>query len=123
MMDEQVRAALAQGGVIDITTTGRRTGRPHRVEIVFHNIDGRLYITGIPRPRKRDWLANLEANPRFTFHLKRGVTADLPAVARPIRDERERRQVLEQVARAWGRGDLDEMVRRSPLVEVRIEGA
>jgi len=135
-MDDRVREALSKGGIIDITTTGRRSGLPHRVEIVFQNIDGRLYISGLPREQKRHWLANLEADPRFTFHLKRearylppgvaapgDVEADLPAVARPITDERERRSVLHHMARAWSRDDIDEMVRHSPLIEVTIEDA
>ena len=116
-----VAAALAQGGVIDITTTGRRSGRPRRLEIVFHNIGGRMYISGTPSPRRRSWLANLEAEPRFTFHLKRGVHADLPATARIIEDDAERREVLPHVARAWKRNDLEVMVRQSPLIEVTLE--
>jgi hypothetical protein len=42
-MDEQVKQALEQGGVIDITTSGRKTGQARRIEIRFHNIDGHLY--------------------------------------------------------------------------------
>jgi deazaflavin-dependent oxidoreductase (nitroreductase family) len=122
-MDESIRSALAQGGVIDITTTGRRSGTPRRIEIVFHVIDGRIYISGMPRAdRKRSWLANLEANPRFTFHLKQGVVADLPATARIVSDEPERRAILAHVARTWNRADVEAMVAHSPLVEVAIEG-
>ena len=122
-MDDPIRRALAQSGVIDITTTGARTGLPRRIEIVFHVIDGRIYISGMPRAdRKRSWLANLEADPAFTFHLKHGVTADLPATARVITDEAERRAVLTHVARAWKRTDLETMVAHSPLIEVTIEG-
>lgn len=122
-MDDQIRRALEHGHVIDLTTTGRRSGQPRRIEIVFHNIDGRLYISGIPRPQKRDWLANIEADPRITFHLKGDVVADLPATARPITDGAERRAVLERVAAAWNRADVDDMVRESPLVEVTIDDA
>ena len=121
-MDDRVREALSQGGTIDITTTGRKTGLARQIEINFLNLDGRLYITGSPRPRKRRWLMNLEANPDFTFHLKRGLTADLAAIARPISEAGERRAVLEKVARVRGRDDIDYMMRYSPLVEVTIAG-
>lgn len=47
-MEEAIRTALEYDLVIDITTTGRKTGRPHRKEIWFHNVDGQLYITGSP---------------------------------------------------------------------------
>jgi deazaflavin-dependent oxidoreductase (nitroreductase family) len=117
---EAIRGALERGHTIDITTTGRQTGRPRRIEIVFHNIGGRIYISGIPGRRKRRWLANLEEHPDFTFHLKGKVEADLPARARVISDDQERREVLAHVARAWGRNDLENMVRYSPLVEVTL---
>jgi len=113
-----VDAALERGHTIDITTTGRRSGEPRRIEIVFHNVDGRIYISGVPSPRKRRWLRNLEAEPQFTFHLKGKTRADLSAVARVIDDEAERRQVLPHIARAWNRNDLETMVRYSPLIEV-----
>src|SRR5690348_9660378 len=119
---DQIDAALERGQTIDITTTGRRSGRPRRIEIVFHNIDGRIYISGTPRQdRRRSWLANLEANPQFTFHLKGRVKADLPATARIIDKEAERREVLAHVARNWGRTDLEAMVRYSPLIEVTFD--
>ena len=121
-MDDQTRRELSRGHTIDITTTGRRTGEPRRIEIVFHNFDGRLYISGTPRAdRQRAWLLNLEADPHFTFHLTGSHAADLPATARVITDEAERRVVLAGVARAWRRDDLDDMVRYSPLIEVTLD--
>lgn len=121
-MTPEIQRALAHGHTIDITTTGRKTGEPRRLEIVFHNFDGRIYISGIPNPtRKRAWLANLEADPRMTIHLKGPVVADLPAVARVISDPEERRPIIEQVARVWNR-DPGTMQAYSPLIEVLIEG-
>ena len=117
-MDDTTRQALARSQTIDITTTGRRTGAPRRIEIVFFNFDGRIYISGQPSPRRRSWLANLEADPSVTFHLKGAVHADLPGTAREITDPSERREILAKVARAWGRTDLDRMVAQSPLIEV-----
>src|SRR4029079_18379228 len=123
-MNDDIRAALSRGGTIDITTTGRRSGLPRRIEIVFHRIDGRIWISGMPSPRKRSWIANLEADPHLTVPPKGPVAvADLPATARVVEEEAERRQVLERVARAWGRTDLDRMVVESPLIEVTIDPA
>lgn len=121
-MDDTISAALSRGGTIDITTTGRRTGRPRRIEIVFHRIDGRMWISGMPSPRKRAWIANLESDPHLTVHLKGPIAvADLPATARVVTDEPERRTILERVARAWRRTDLDRMVAYSPLIEVVVD--
>ena len=121
-MDDQTRHALSRGHRIDMTTTGRHSGEPRRIEIVFHNFGGRLYISGVPNAdRKRAWLLNLEADPHFTFHLKGSRPVDLPATARIITDEAERRAVLTDVARAWNRDDVDTMVRDSPLIEVTLD--
>ncbi|HXN77524.1 MAG TPA: nitroreductase/quinone reductase family protein, partial [Candidatus Dormibacteraeota bacterium] len=74
---QEIDAALTGSQTVDITTIGRQSGKPRRLEIVFHNIDGRIFISGIPFPKRRNWLANLDANPRLTFHLKGKVRADL----------------------------------------------
>jgi deazaflavin-dependent oxidoreductase (nitroreductase family) len=122
-MDDRIRRALSRGHLIDITTTGRRTGQPRRIALVFHNIDGRLYISGMPNARRvRAWLRNMIDEPRFTFHLRGASAADLPATARVITEVAERRTVLEHVARNWNRTDVDFMVQHSPLIEVSIEG-
>lgn len=115
-LDERITRALSRGHTIDITTTGRRTGLARRIETVFHNIDGRIVLSGLPGPRS--WYANLLADPRFTFHLKGAVKADLPASARAILEPEERRAVMARVASNWRRNDLDTMLQRSPLVEV-----
>jgi deazaflavin-dependent oxidoreductase (nitroreductase family) len=119
--DERVARALARGHTIDITTTGRKTGQPRRIETVFHNIDGRIVLSGMPG--RRSWYANLLSQPRFTFHLKGAVKADLPATARAILEPIERREVMARVARNWGRTDLDVMLAHSPLVEVTFDKA
>jgi deazaflavin-dependent oxidoreductase (nitroreductase family) len=123
-MDDTIRHALDRGQRIDITTTGRRTGTPRRIEIVFHNLDGRIIISGIPvAGRTRGWLYNLQADSRITIHLKGpGAQADLDGTARVITDPAERREVLAGVARNWGRTDLEAMVAYSPLIEVSIPG-
>jgi deazaflavin-dependent oxidoreductase (nitroreductase family) len=121
-MDDQVRRSLRHGHIIDITTTGRRTGAARRIEIVFHNIGGRLYITGMPRAdRTRAWLLNLGADPHLTFHLKGSAAADLPATARIVTDETERRAVFAEVVKVWKNQDIETMTRHSPLIEVTLD--
>lgn len=95
-MDTSIEQALNQGGIADITTTGRNSGQPRRIEIVFHSLHGEHYITGSPG-RKRDWLANLGTNPEFTLHLKRGVQADVPATAEVLTDPDDRETALRRI--------------------------
>jgi len=106
---------------IDITTTGRQTGEARRIEIAIHNIDGRLFISGMPSPQTRGWIYNLMADPRMTIHVKDPAFArDLPATARVITDEAERREIMPFIAANWRRTDVDRMVEQSPLIEVTL---
>ena len=118
-MDERISQALEMDRVIDITTRGRRTGMDRRIEIWFHNLDGKLYITG--PPGARDWYANLVANPEFTFHLKKSVKADVPGLARPVTAPDERRPVFVGVfAKLSGDRDLAKWMEASPLLAVTL---
>jgi deazaflavin-dependent oxidoreductase (nitroreductase family) len=116
-----VRDELADDPTIDITTTGRRSGQPRRIEIWMLDVDGRFFITGTPG--RRDWLANLRADPRLVVHLKRRAQQDLDAHAEPVTDPATRREVLEHLSARWYRGQvpLDELVATSPMVEVTFE--
>lgn len=115
-----ISTALERGGIIDITTTGRQSGRPRRIEIVFFDFDGRVYISGMPG--RRAWMANLAADPRLTFHLKQGIQADLPATARIITAESERRRIIERVCATWNRMDrVEAFVAGAPLIEVSFD--
>jgi len=118
-LDDRITRALSRGHTIDITTTGRHTGLARRIETVFHNIDGRIVLSGMPG--RRSWYANLLADPRLTFHLKGAVKADLPATATPILEPTDRTAVMARVAHNWGRTDLDVMMERSPLVQVTFD--
>jgi deazaflavin-dependent oxidoreductase (nitroreductase family) len=132
---EDIHQALAidasstmEDRTIDITTTGRRSGQPRRIEIAFYRLGDDVYLSGIPGPTSRHWLANLAAQPRFTFHLKHGTVADLPAMATVIVDPSERRRILavfvEEFNRRhgpdspWPEAVLSEWVEHSPLAKV-----
>jgi deazaflavin-dependent oxidoreductase (nitroreductase family) len=120
LVDERIRQAIATDRTIDITTIGRRSGEPRRIEIWRYRVDGRTFLSGTPGAR--DWYANLVANPDFTYHLKGTVTADLPARARPITQVGERREVIEQIIGGLGRaeGEVEHWVAESPLIEVEF---
>ena len=126
-------ASRARERTIDITTTGARTGLPRRVEVWFYRVDGQIYLS--TQPARRGWYANILRNPSFTFHLKHGVRADLPAIGTPVRDPQQReavfRSVIADLNQPWNPAGipqpvepLEEWLAGSPLVRVDfIEGA
>jgi hypothetical protein len=126
-MDEAVRNALATDRLIDITTTGRQTGEPRRLETWLYRAGGTLYLTG--RPGKRGWYANIAASPSFVLHVKTSATADLRATGRPITDAAERRAILasivdernaELVAAGSEAMDVEDWISGSPLIEIAL---
>ena len=127
-MESSIDQALNRGGVADIITTGRKTGQARRTEITFMHLGGDYYITGHPG-RKRDWLANMGTHPDFTLHLKRDVTADVPARARVITESDEREAVLRRIlSESWDNPPekVDHIIGRwvaeAPLVQFEVAG-
>jgi hypothetical protein len=125
------RSATLEQRTVDITTIGRRSGDPRRIEIVFYRFEDAIYLSGIPGPRPRSWLLNVTAEPHFVFHLKHGVVADVPAIATVITDPAERRRILSDFVEdfnrrhgpdsEWPDAILDDWVARSPLAKVSFE--
>ena len=109
---------------VDITTTGRQSGRPRRIEIWFYRVDDSIYLSG--SPGTRDWVGNLEAEPAFTFHLKNGIEADLPARATEVTDPDRRRAIFTTLVDDLdhyhaGDRDLEQWVASSPLFAVEFD--
>jgi deazaflavin-dependent oxidoreductase (nitroreductase family) len=122
IVDDHVLDALRRDRTIDITTIGRRSGVPRRIETWVYRVGDRFYLTG--SPGRRDWYANLLANPTFTFHLKQSVVAHIPARATPITDPVARRAIFADILRDLGQlGSLEAWLAGSPLVEVTFEAA
>ena len=120
-LEPAVRDALSIDMVVDITTIGRRSEQPRRIEIWCHLMDGQLFLAASPGPRS--WYANLYANSEVTLHLKDEVKADIPVSARPITDQAERRDVFTRLAAQsafrQGQGlDVEPWVEGSKLVEL-----
>lgn len=121
-LSDAARAALYNSQVIDLTTTSRRSGLPRRIEIFLHADHGQLFISGMPRAdRTRDWIYNNEADAHVVIHLKHSVVADVPAMARVISDPDERRPLIEAAATRWGRTDVPDMLRHSPLIVLTVD--
>ncbi len=117
--DPGIATALANDLVIDITTIGRSSGEPKRLEIWFHNVDDRYYITGRPGPRS--WYANVLANPAITFHFKESTEAELEGAARAVTDADEKRTVFlsaKKLSEYINEDNVQEWVDGSPLIEV-----
>lgn len=109
---------LASQRTIDLTTFGRRSGLPRRIEIWWFHVDGRFVITGTPG--RRDWLANVNARPEVIIHVD-GL--DLPATVRTVTDREFRLRIFTHPGVTWYRtqAELDDLVNEAPMVEVHFD--
>jgi deazaflavin-dependent oxidoreductase (nitroreductase family) len=64
----QIDASLADQDYCYLTTTGRRTGRPHEVEIWFAVAGETLYLLAGGRDRS-DWVKNARRTPEITLRI------------------------------------------------------
>lgn len=95
-----------------LTTIGRRTGRPHRIEIWFAAHDGRVYLLSGGRERS-DWVRNLQANAHVTVELGYETHAGVARVLQPgtVEDQRARELLVGKYRggdnlNEWGRTAL-----------------
>jgi deazaflavin-dependent oxidoreductase (nitroreductase family) len=109
---------LAAIRTIELTTIGRHSGAAARIEIWWFHVDGRLIITGTPG--KRDWYANVLANPRVIVHTPVG---DAVGTATPITDPVHRRRVFTHPDVGWYRtqAELEHLVTHSPMIEISLD--
>jgi deazaflavin-dependent oxidoreductase (nitroreductase family) len=109
---------LATQQTIDLTTFGRTSGLPRRIEIWWFRVDGRFIITGTPG--RRDWLANVRARPEVIIHAR---GQDIPARVELIDDQEFRRRVFTDPKVSWYRtqAELDRLIASAPMVEVLFQ--
>ncbi len=115
---------LPDTGTCELTTTGRRSGRSVRIEIWYVLVGTRLVITGTPG--RRDWLANLRADPRARLHL--GDThGDLDVLAEEVTGTSARRALVTDIwaVQPWYAGSghtVGDWVAGAPMVLLHEAG-
>ena len=82
----------------DVTTIGRKTGRPHKIEIWFGVIDDTMYLIS-GNGAGADWYRNALADPSVVVDLG-GHT--FTARARAVTDPDERRRVGDLMGDKYG---------------------
>ena len=102
-----------------LTTVGRVTGRPHRIEIWFALQNGTLYmLAGNPGS---DWVKNGRREPRVTVRIAdREFEGDARVVEDPDEDGLARRLLVGKYERSPG--SLSNWRRRSLPVAVDLPG-
>jgi deazaflavin-dependent oxidoreductase (nitroreductase family) len=89
-----------------LTTTGRRTGRPHRIEIWFALQEGVVYLLSGGRDRS-DWVRNLMISPDVTLTIgERTRTTRARVVEAGTEEDALARRLLVEKYRGGSEGSL-----------------
>lgn len=117
-MDEAELAAL---DYCHVTTTGRKSGHPHTIEIWFAMKGGRAYVLAGDGERS-DWVRNIMANPTVGVRIgDHDLITKAWVVEDPEEDALARRLLLEKYRPRY-EGDLDEWGRTAlPVVIDLVE--
>jgi deazaflavin-dependent oxidoreductase (nitroreductase family) len=83
-----------------VTTTGRRTGRPHEIEIWFGVRDGTLYVLSGGGDRS-DWVRNLIVDPRVTLRIGGRTWEARARVVEDPDEDAEARRLLAGKYQGW----------------------
>lgn len=105
-----------------LTTRGRRTGRPHTIEIWFVVVGATAYLMAGGRDRA-DWVRNLMADPDVTLRVGEET---FPAQGRVVdegtgEDADARRRMVARYSTP-GTGDLDAWGRTALVVAIDVPG-
>jgi deazaflavin-dependent oxidoreductase (nitroreductase family) len=103
-----------------LTTTGRVTGHPHRIEIWFA-IDGDTVYMLSGGGNRSDWVKNLRKEPTVTVEIgDRRLEGQARVVTSASEDERARALLYDKYAPGY-RGDLANWRRSSLPIAVDLE--
>ena len=95
---------LADKDFAYLTTTGRRTGKEHTIEIWFGLRDGRVYLLSGGGDRA-DWVRNLKKTPRVRLRIgSQSVNASARILRAGTKEDELARQLLDGKYQGWREG-------------------
>jgi deazaflavin-dependent oxidoreductase (nitroreductase family) len=112
------RTGLQNANEIEITVTGRSSGRTHSYPIWFALDGDKLYLIPV-RGSDTEWYKNLRKTPTMRLATRGGKT--LTASARLITDEAQLDQILEKFRDKYGRNVKSYYPKYNVAVEVPLE--
>jgi len=102
---------------VQLTTIGRRSGKPHTVPVWFVVDGDRIYLSTLDP--SRDWVRNTKKNPEVRFDFGGTVLAgQLRTVTDPALDTKIRQALRDKYWVAWAAG----LVGKGPKETYVVEG-
>lgn len=86
-----------------LTTTGRRTGRPHTIEIWFGEREGTLYLLSGGGDRS-DWVRNVRKEPKVSVRVEGTERAGVARLVDDPDEDATARRLLASKYQSWREG-------------------
>lgn len=86
-----------------LTTTGRKSGRPHRIEIWFALEHGVLYLLS-GGGDSADWVQNIRKDGDVRIQVGSRTTAAKARIVRAAREDQRARELLDEKYMGWKAG-------------------
>ncbi len=118
---QEILSQLAKEEYCYLTTRGRKTGKPHEIEIWFGANGNSIYLLSGGMD-KSDWVRNLLKEPNVTVRIAKQT---FKAIARLVTDKDEESQAREIVADKYKErerdGSLSEWARTALVVGFNMQ--
>ncbi len=113
---------LAKEEYCYFTTKGRKTGKPHEIEIWFGIVGNTLYLLS-GGGDESDWVKNLRINPEVTIRIGKYIFAATARIVQDIGEESIIRPIMAAKYQEWKEGqELSDWARDALVVGMDISG-
>ena len=122
--DQEIRELLASLKSEDycyLTTTGRKSGKPHEIEIWFGIQGTSLYLLS-GGGQDSDWVKNLRANPNVSIRIAKHTFTGIARIVSEGKEGTMARHVLVGKYQGWKEGQsLSEWGRTALVVGIELK--
>jgi deazaflavin-dependent oxidoreductase (nitroreductase family) len=94
---------LAKEEYCYLTTKGRKTGKPHEIEIWFGVVDNTIYLLS-GGGGESDWVKNLRANSEVTVRIGKFIFTATARIVKDIKEESTVRPLMAAKYQEWKEG-------------------
>ncbi len=109
---------LAKEEYCYLTTKGRKTGKPHEIEIWFSVVGNTVYMLS-GGGGESDWVKNLRANPEVTLRIGKYIFTATARIVQNIQEESTVRPLMAAKYQEWTEGrELSEWARDALVVGI-----
>lgn len=111
---------LAKEEYCYLTTRGRKTGKPHEIEIWFSVVDNTVYLLS-GGGGESDWVKNLRVAPEVTVRIGKFIFTATARIVRDIKEESTVRPLMAAKYQEWTEGgELSDWARDALVVGLDI---